>query len=132
MPRTVKCTPTTRSGRRAKAEQFKDAAATVRTLADEASDVADAYVTLLIHAGIAASDVICCARLGEHSMGENHAQAIRLLATAVDSQLAGDLETLLKMKTKAGYSEKPISGSDLARAERAADRLLLAMREISP
>jgi hypothetical protein len=49
-------------------------------LADEAADVADAYVTLLVHAGIAASDVICCARLGEHAQGDNHVEAVALLA----------------------------------------------------
>jgi hypothetical protein len=132
MPRTVKCTPATRRGRRAKAEQFNDAAATVRTLADEASDVADAYVTLLVHAGIAASDVICCARLGEHSMGENHADAVQVLATAADKKLARDLDTLLGVKTKAGYGERPVSASDLTKAERATERLIQAMREIAP
>ncbi|WP_395656679.1 hypothetical protein [Nocardioides sp.] len=130
MPRTLKCTPATRSGRRAKAEQFNEAAATVRTLADEDSDVADAYVTLLVH-GIAASDVICCARLGEHAMGENHAEAVQLLATAVDKKLAGALETLLGVKTKAGYSERPVSSTDLVKAERATERLIQAMRELA-
>lgn len=36
MPRTVECTSAARSGRRAKADQFVDAASTVRVLADEA------------------------------------------------------------------------------------------------
>jgi hypothetical protein len=103
----------------------------VRTLADEAADVADAYVTLLVHAGIAASDVICCARLGEHSMGENHAEAVKLLASAVDNKLAGALDALLSVKTKAGYSESAVSGNDLTKAERAAERLIVAMREIA-
>lgn len=131
MPRTVACTPATRSGRRAKAEQFAGAAEVVRTLANEAADVADAYVTLLVHAGIAASDVICCARLGVHAMGDNHTEAVKLLASAVDNKLAGDLDTLLGVKTKAGYSERPVSATDITRAERAADRLLQAMREIA-
>jgi len=37
----------------------------ISELADEHEDVADAYVTLCVHAGIAASDVICCATLVE-------------------------------------------------------------------
>jgi len=37
----------------------------VEALADDANDVADAYVTLCVHAGIAAADVICCTRFGE-------------------------------------------------------------------
>lgn len=40
----------------------------------------DAYVPLCVHAGIAASDVVCCAKLGEHAQGENHDEAVGLLA----------------------------------------------------
>ncbi len=80
MARTQPCTQSTHAGRRRKARQFWDAASVVRGLADEAADVADAYVTLLVHAGIAASDVICCARLGEHAQGDNHVEAVALLA----------------------------------------------------
>lgn len=131
MPRTVECTPATRSGRSRKAEQFAEAAGNVRDLADEAADVADAYVTLLVHAGIAASDVICCARLGEHAMGDNHAEAVKMLASASDKKLAGDLSTLLGVKTKAGYSDRSVSGDDITRAERATERLLQVMRDIA-
>lgn len=46
-----------------KANQFMEAADMVRELADENADLADAYVTLCVHAGIAASDVLCCAAL---------------------------------------------------------------------
>lgn len=58
-----------------KAMQFLDAAETVETLADDSNDVADAYVTLCVHAGIAAADVICCKRLGEHSRGEDQSRS---------------------------------------------------------
>ncbi|MFD6893254.1 hypothetical protein ACFWB0_01730 [Rhodococcus sp. NPDC060086] len=51
-----------------KAEQFFDAAAIVNELADN-NDL-DAVVTLWVHAGIAASDVICCARLGKYSQSD--------------------------------------------------------------
>ncbi|MBO0901165.1 hypothetical protein J1G43_14455 [Cellulomonas sp. zg-ZUI22] len=69
-PRTVKADEVMRRGRLVKAEQFADAAVAVEMLADQASDVADAYVTLGVHAGIAAADVVCAARLGEYSRGE--------------------------------------------------------------
>lgn len=131
MPRTVECTLATRSGRRAKAEQFADAASTVRALADEAADVADAYVTLLVHAGIAASDVICCLRLGEHAMGESHSEAQKLLESTAGKKPSDDLGTLLGVKTKAGYSDRPVSADDLTRAERAAERLLQLMRDLA-
>ena len=61
-----------------KAKQFLEAAETVEALADDSNDVADAYVTLCVHAGIAAADVICCKRLGEHSRGEDHTAAVAL------------------------------------------------------
>jgi hypothetical protein len=47
-------------------------------LADEDGEIADAYVTLCIHAGIAAADVICCIRIGEHATGEDHAEAVKI------------------------------------------------------
>ena len=85
MPRTRPCVPDVRRGRLDKANQFLDAAELVRELADEDGTVADAYVTLCVHAGIAAADVICCARLGLHALGDDHNQAITLLASADNS-----------------------------------------------
>jgi ornithine cyclodeaminase/alanine dehydrogenase-like protein (mu-crystallin family) len=76
------CPPAVRQGRLRKSEQFPDAADVVLDLADGQVDVADAYVTLCVHAGIAASDVVCCARLAEHAQGDNHTEAIALLRTA--------------------------------------------------
>ncbi|WP_205629588.1 hypothetical protein [Jiangella muralis] len=87
----------------------------------------DAVVTLYVHAGIAASDVICCARLGQHSTGENHAEAIGLLKAA-DSGSSGHLAALLSMKTKAGYSHLGASAADVRKAARAAARLLESAR----
>lgn len=58
MTRTNPCGAGVRAGRVAKANQFADAARTVRELADEAREVGDAFVTLAVHAGIAASDAI--------------------------------------------------------------------------
>ena len=52
------CTQAVRSGRLKKAEQFAQAAETVQEFADEGDDIGDAYVTLCVHAGIAAADVI--------------------------------------------------------------------------
>jgi len=102
-----------------KAKQFVEAAETVEALADDANDVADAYVTLCVHAGIAAADVICCKRLGEHSRGEDHTAAVALVGIAGETA-AKNLRDLLSMKTKAGYSAVPASGTDYKRTGRAA------------
>ena len=54
-----------------KAKQFLDAADILETITEGDVDVEDAYITMCVHSGIAAADVICCAQLGEHSTGEN-------------------------------------------------------------
>lgn len=128
-PRTIPADENVRRGRLAKAEQFSDAAATVHELADEAQDVADAYVTLCVHAGIAAADAICAARLGEHSQGESHDEAVALLAS-VDKPASRHLQTLLGMKTLAGYSHQPVSAQRAVRAGRAMDALLTTAHSV--
>lgn len=129
MARTVQCTAATAAGRKHKAEQFWNAASLTRDYSEDDRSVGDAVATLLVHAGIAASDVICCARLGEHSRGENHSEAAALLRQ-VDPKLANDLKTLLSLKTKAGYSAQAVAADDLVRATRACDRLMNEMRAL--
>lgn len=129
MARTVGCTHTTRVGRLAKAQQFWLAAQTIEDFADDEATVTDAYTTLAIHAGIAAADVICCARLGEHARGDDHDEAVSLLASA-DKARAKDLAMLLRMKTRAGYSHEPTSRTDRQRARRAAARLAQAAADL--
>lgn len=129
MARTVRCTDTTRAGRLAKAQQFWSAAQTIEAFADDEAIVSDAYTTLAVHAGIAAADVICCARLGEHARGDDHDEAVALLAKA-DRDRARDLTTLLRMKTRSGYSHEPTSRTDRQRAQRAAARLVQAATDL--
>ena len=121
---TRRCTEAERRGRLAKARQFLEAAELVETLADE-DDLLDALVTLCVHAGIAAADVICCARLGEHATGQNHTEAVDLLGR-VDKTSARDLSKLLGMKTRAGYSSTPISAANARAGLRGATRLVAA------
>jgi hypothetical protein len=122
-----KCNQATRTGRLSKAEQFEHAAELIEDYAGESDDLNDAYITMCIHAGIAAADVICCARLGVHHQGENHSEAVSLLQK-VDRALAGDLDSLLKMKTAAGYGADPSSGANRKRATRTTRRLMDAAR----
>lgn len=129
MTRTRACTQEVRRGRLRKAGQFLDAADLVHDVADEDDEVADAYVTLCVHGGIAAADVICCARLGEHAQGEDHNEAIALLNKA-DRDSATHLRTLLSMKTKAGYSHRPATADECKRAGRAAEALVETARRL--
>lgn len=128
--RTHECDASVVAGRLAKARQFADVAHDVLALADEASDVADAFVTLAIHAGIAAADVICCVRLGRHARGEKHNDAVDLLARA-DPGASRHLRALLQLKTRAGYSATPVSGHDRVRADRAMDALVDLARTLA-
>ena len=77
--KTRKCDQAEARGRLLKAEQFLESAETVRELADDESDVGDAVVTMCVHAGIAAADVLCCIALGVHAQGEDHAEAVGLV-----------------------------------------------------
>lgn len=56
MARKKRCDEAARRGRMAKAVSFLEQANIVLALADSEQDVADAAVTLLVHAGIAAAD----------------------------------------------------------------------------
>jgi len=110
----------------AKAKEFLTAAEIVLDLADDDPvELGSAYVTLAVHAGIAAADVVCCARLGRYARGDNHDEAIALLRSA-DRALATELSTLLGMKTRAGYTALRVGQSDLLRAKRAAEKLCAA------
>ena len=123
--RTKPCDRVTIEGRARKAAQFLDAAETIREFAEEEADIGDAYVTLCVHAGIAAADALCCRALGHHVQGENHAQAIAEVSK-VAKKHGDDLRVLLRMKTKAGYSAAAVSRDELKRAGRAAHRLVAA------
>lgn len=127
MARERNCDRAVRAGRMKKAEQFSNAAMTVKELADEDEDVDDAIVTLWVHAGIAASDVICCARLGEYAQTDNHNEAATLLGTA-EKGMEKHLRLLLSLKTKVGYTHTPTSSDDVKRAARAAEALIDAAR----
>lgn len=129
--RTKSCTAAVREGRLRKANRFLDAAETIREFADEDLDEAgDAFVTLCVHAGIAAADALCCASLGVHAQGENHDDAVALLAK-VDKDIAKELAKLLRLKTKAGYTHTPVTAEEFKRAGRAAEALVERARRIS-
>lgn len=123
--KTVQAGPKEREGRLSKAQQFLKVAQDVEELntPDGLDGVRDACVTLLVHAGIAASDAICAKALGKHAQGENHAAAVTLLAS-VDKEAGTSLNTLLGMKTRAGYGHDPVSSDQLKKAKRAAEALV--------
>jgi hypothetical protein len=82
-----------------------------------------------VHAGIAASDVICCSSLGKHAQGDSHEEAAALLASA-DKDAAKHLRTLLRLKTKAGYGHTPATKDEVKKANRAAEALMEKARRV--
>ncbi|ACZ23648.1 hypothetical protein Sked_37650 [Sanguibacter keddieii DSM 10542] len=126
-PRDTVATAAEVAGRSSKAEQFRVAAEIVRDLGDGDDSLDDAFVTLCVHSGIAAADVILMRKTGRYSKGASHADAVDALAK-VSRELSRALATLLSMKTKAGYSANPVQARQLTSAERAMNALLAGMR----
>ena len=106
-----------------KAHEFLQAALIIEALAETDLHMIDAYITICVHAGIAASDVICCSRLGKHAVGERHVEAIALLEQ-VDTTMAKHLDVLLKQKTRSGYSSTLSNAASKKQASRAAKALV--------
>jgi hypothetical protein len=128
--RVRECDERISAGRFRKALQFRDAAETIREFADDEAEIGDAFVTLCIHAGIAAADTVCCEALGHHAQGDDHNQAIAELSKVRPNgeDLGNDLRLLLQMKPRAEYGPIPVTGEQRKRAWRRAERLVEAAR----
>jgi hypothetical protein len=123
--RTGLCDDGYAHGRMKKASEFLDAATLLAS-----DDYSNASVNLLVNAGIAAADVICCARLGVHAKGENHNEAASLLAKA-DPAMEKHLRVLLGIKSKVAYTHEEMSAQEQKKSMRAAEALVEAARRVS-
>jgi hypothetical protein len=121
MAGTRECNSAVISRRLSKAVEFFDAAASLE------DDSPNAAGDLFVDAGIAASDVICCVRLGVHSSSGNHSEAVTLLATA-DKGSEKHLSTLLGLKNKAAYTHQALSTAERKKMNRAASNLVEAAK----
>jgi hypothetical protein len=121
MAGTRACTSAVTAGRLTKAVEFFDAA---EHLEDEMPNAAG---DLFVDAGIAASDVICCVRLGVHSASGTHSEAVTLLETA-DAGSGKHLSTLLGLKHKAAYTHQALSRGECKKMNRAASHLVEAAK----
>lgn len=116
------CDAVVTAGRMSKANEFFDAAEHLGV------DMPNAAGDLYVDAGIAASDVICCVRLGVHSNTGNHSEAVALLKRA-DSGSERHLNTLLNLKNKAAYTHLDLTSAELKKMNRAAERLVEAAKQ---
>ncbi|GEM_PF-3552190 len=95
------------------------------------NDGTDSAAVLYIHAGIAASDVICLQKLGSYSISSDHNHAVTLLSS-IDSASAKHLGTLLSFKNRASYGYDPISATEILKIFRAASSLVSVAKITSP
>jgi hypothetical protein len=87
--------------------------------------------TAAVHAGIAAADAICGKMIGRCARGENHDEAVSLLAEALaDPGPSKSLARLLAGKSLAGYSAEMLADSRTAELVRYAERLVEAMERM--
>ena len=115
--RTRPCSTRTRRGRLKKAREFLDIAQLAGT------EYPDGCVSNAILSGIASADVICCVRVGEHAVGDEHQQAVDLLRRAHE-QAAKHLDRLLRRKSSSAYSDVSSTPKQAQQALRDAGALL--------
>ncbi|TYQ10714.1 UNVERIFIED_ORG: hypothetical protein L601_002100000400 [Gordonia westfalica J30] len=115
------CDAAVTAGRMFKATEFFEAADHL------GGEMPNAAGDLYVDAGIAASDVICCVRLGVHSNTGNHSEAVALLKRA-DSGSERYLNTLLNLKNKAAYTHQNLTPGELTKMSRAAEHLVEAAK----
>jgi hypothetical protein len=121
MAATRECNSAVTAGRLSEAIEFLDAAESLE------DDKPNAAGDLFVDAGIAASDVLCCVRLGIHSSGGSHAEAANLLSKA-DKGSERHLSTLLSLKNKAAYTHQSLSAAERKKMNRAASHLVEAAK----
>ncbi|HZN14477.1 MAG TPA: hypothetical protein VFB78_09445 [Acidimicrobiales bacterium] len=128
--RTATCGASEARARLKVAEAYLEAASLVRDepLRDAFASVATGVAVL---AGIAASDSVCCARLGRRSRADDHREAAALLqqATPDGKALAVALLRLLDLKDAAHYGVAFVAPRRAHDAARWAAKLVDRARE---
>lgn len=130
--RTAACGRPEALTRLAHAEKFLEVAnlASAEDTVPASSSVAAALAVL---AGIAASDAACCAALGRRSRGQDHKQAVVLVAAISPggSAAAKSLDRLLDLNDSAHYGVIHVAADDLKAALRQAENLVAFARGIA-
>jgi hypothetical protein len=87
---------------------------------------------LAVLAAIAASDAMCCARLGKVSRGQDHTLAIEMVRMVVPegAEVAEDLRRLLDLKDQSHYEWVFVSPEDARAAIRRMKRIVEAAGKV--
>lgn len=116
--------------RLASAEKFLD----VARLIDGEPEAAfwSVAVSLVVLAGMAASDAACCSALGRRSRGDVHLDATELLATVVPDgrEAAAALRRLIELRDRARYGIIHVGRADLETALKQAERMVAFARDV--
>jgi hypothetical protein len=107
-------------GRRQVAEKYLDVA---QLIDSEDGTAINVCVGVAVLAGIAASDAICAAALGERHSGDDHDAAADLLGR-VDPQLGKLLHDLVSLKAESHYGSALLRAKDRTKALRCATALV--------
>lgn len=139
------CTADDARTRAAHARAYLETAKLIGSEADKPDEVNFNHVAAgnAVLAAIAASDALCCKLLGERSRGQDHRDAVGLLAQvrfgagtdALQARRARDLSralaTALDLKDDSHYGTLMIGLNELRRLIRAAELLVSAASEVS-
>jgi len=131
-PRTRSCDSMTARERLKAAESYVQAAELIAGFDDEYDPYRpNSMISNYVLAGIAAADALCCFALGEHSQGDDHRGAVRLVerVTPGGRDFGKALSALLTLKTEAGYGARPLTDEKAKRARRNAAKLVEAARD---
>jgi 5,10-methenyltetrahydromethanopterin hydrogenase len=123
--RIATCGTVEAATRLAHAHAFLEVADLVGDQEDELA-TPNVAASLAVLAGIAASDAVCCAALGQRARGQDHRQAADLLGEVVEigEPMARDLRRLLAIKDDAHYGVLHVSQQRVTAAIRQAIRLV--------
>jgi hypothetical protein len=116
--------------RLAHARAFADTAELV--LGEDDAGSANVASSLAVLAGIAASDAVCCAALGRRPRGQDHRDAVSMLAevAGVGLDVGKDLARLLDVKDNAQYGTSFLSNKTAALAVKWAQRMIAAVEPV--
>jgi hypothetical protein len=98
----------------------------------ESGSYRNVATSLAVLAGIAASDAACCVALGRRSRGQDHLQAVDLVATVEPGgkQAAKDLYRLLDLKDASHYGVTDLGAGKVLPSITHARRLVTFARSI--
>lgn len=112
------------------ARAFTDTAELVLDVDDNAS--LNVVASLAVLAGIAASDAACCAVLAKRPRGQEHREAVKLLAGIASggAEMGKDLGRLLDLRDNAHYGVLYVSEAKARQAVKWAQRLIQAAEAV--